>query len=199
MIRPHDLLRLNWPVTPATAPRWVVLALCRTPWVVARRALAAEGRVAVGVRGPHRAQRFALDVPLDAVAAVLPPEALTARAHTLRAELPAVRALHAVRPRLDRTGLRWGPGGSVGFELATGLPAITRDSDLDIVLRVEHPPPLAELAAVQASLQDLSVRVDCQLDAPWGAVALAELLSGADRVLLRTPNGPRLVWTETLT
>ena len=34
-----------------------------------------------------------------------------------------------------RRGDRWGPGGSVGFEIATGAATATATSDLDLILR----------------------------------------------------------------
>jgi phosphoribosyl-dephospho-CoA transferase len=192
--RPHDLLHLARPgeLVPAAAPAWVAPALRVAPWVVVRRASAPPGHLPVGVRGRHRDERFALQIPMDHVAKVLPPDALTARAGALP-DLPAARALHVVRPLLATTGLCWGPGGSVGFELATGLPTITADSDLDLVIRVERLLPRSELAALHAALRRLPARADCQLDTPTGALALAELVSGAGQVLLRTATGPRLV------
>jgi hypothetical protein len=30
--------------------------------------------------------------------------------------------------------MSWGPGGSVGYELASGIPAVRADSDLDFIL-----------------------------------------------------------------
>jgi phosphoribosyl-dephospho-CoA transferase len=36
-------------------------------------------------------------------------------------------------------------------------------------------------------------RVDCQVDTPLGAVALAEMLSAAPRILIKATNGPRMV------
>src|SRR5207244_2642648 len=39
-------------------PAWVRPALAKYPWVVARRAIAPEDRIAVGVRGQERQQRW---------------------------------------------------------------------------------------------------------------------------------------------
>lgn len=193
-LRPHDLLRLTrvGAVVPADAPSWASPALAAAPWVVVRRAHASPGRLPVGLRGGDRAERLALEILPDQIAEVSPPEFLTARADHLP-DLPAARALHAAQPRLNTTRLRWGPTGSVGFQLATGYPAITPDSDLDLVVRVDRLPPRAELFALHAALQRLPARADCQIDTPDGAMALGELVSGRDHVLLRTATEPRLV------
>jgi phosphoribosyl-dephospho-CoA transferase len=39
-------------------PIWVRPALAKYPWVVARRAISPEDRIAVGVRGQERQQRW---------------------------------------------------------------------------------------------------------------------------------------------
>ena len=193
--RAHDLLRLSNPldVVPADAPGWVAPALRAAPWVVVRRARASAGRVPVGVRGKARAQRFAMEVPETTVTELLAPEDLTARVGSLKRDLPAARALHAVSALLDETALSWGPTGSVGFELASGLPTINASSDLDVLLRPAQPPTRAWLRFLYAALARLAARVDCQIETDAGAVALGELLSGTREVLLRTPTGPRLI------
>jgi phosphoribosyl-dephospho-CoA transferase len=194
--RPHDLLRLSRAgVLPPDVPAWANSALSVTPWVVVRRAVAPMGRIAVGVRGTSRSERYATAVDPDDVCKVVAPEDL---AHVLprgRRELAAMCTLDTVRPVLDDTGLPWGPTGSVGFELATGIPTVTTESDLDLLVRV---PPGASgslrlLAALHRELGSLAVRVDCQVETPSGAVALAELVGEASDVMARTAAGPRLV------
>jgi phosphoribosyl-dephospho-CoA transferase len=59
--RVHDLLLLrSGRVHPAcmTEPSWVQMAMKRSPWVVVRRVNAPHGKVAVGVRGTDRSQRW---------------------------------------------------------------------------------------------------------------------------------------------
>jgi phosphoribosyl-dephospho-CoA transferase len=106
-------------------------------------------------------------------------------------EVAAVFAAH------DQTG-RWGPGGSVGFELASALPCTTPDSDLDLVLQADRPIALPDAARLQAELSKLPARIDVLLETPHGAVALSELVRARGVMLLRCPHGPRLVsdpWT----
>ena len=195
--RPHDLLRLADYASelPADAPEWVRTSLTRTPWVVARRAVASPGLVPVGVRGRRRAQRYAMTVPHNAVEQTVTPEQLRGAAPTEDRGLSALVTLRMVRPYLDSTGLVWGPTGSVGFELATGHHTVTEDSDLDVVLRIGHltSTVLQQLSSLHTLLLATSARVDCQLDCPAGAVALAEIISADAQVIVRTAEGPRLL------
>jgi phosphoribosyl-dephospho-CoA transferase len=192
--RPHDLLRLPGPeVLPRDAPPWVRRGLGAAPWVVVRRAAAPTGLIAVGVRGASRSERYATEIDLDDVDEVAAPEDL---AHMPpRRELAVMSTLQAVRPLLDDTGLPWGPTGSVGFELATGIPTATPESDLDLLVRVPRGSAevLARLAALYREFGSLAVRVDCQVGTSAGAVALAELVGGPCEVMVRTAQGPRLV------
>jgi phosphoribosyl-dephospho-CoA transferase len=193
--RPHDLLRLSGRRVPPDAPRWASRALGVTPWVVVRRAAAPTGRIAVGVRGTSRSERYATAVDPDDVCEVVEPEDLAHIVPRAGRELAAMCTLHAVRPVLECTGLPWGPTGSVGFDLATGIPAATTESDLDLIVRVSRglSGALALLAALHREFRSLAVRVDCQVEIPSGAIALAELVGGQSDVMVRTAAGPRLV------
>lgn len=196
--RPHDLLRIASPARLCReAPAWVTPALREAPWVVVRRARCAPGHVPVGIRGPGRSHRHATTIETGIVTEIITPPDLLARPMTLH-DLPVTRAFHQAAAVLAPTGLRWGPAGSLGFSLATGISVITADSDLDLVLTVDHVPPLAMLADMRAALHELPARVDCQLDLPIGGVALDELLT-ADRVLVRTADGPALMRVAQLT
>jgi phosphoribosyl-dephospho-CoA transferase len=113
----------------------------------------------------------------------------------------SLHVLDAIDDVFSSLGLAWGPTGSVGFELATGVAATSTTSDLDVVVRAPEPWPLENAREIADELERLPTRVDVQLDAPAGAVMLAEYASGG-RVLLRTPDGPRLVydpWWEAAT
>jgi phosphoribosyl-dephospho-CoA transferase len=149
------------------------------------------------VRGSTRAERFAALLAPEAVAARVIPEDLIAERvwhHMPRARLMGpIRVLNAVDELFSSLGLVWGPTGSVGFELATGVAAAGTTSDLDVVVRAPEPWPLANAGEIADYLNQLPARVDAQLDAPAGAVMLSEYARG-ERVLLRTPGGPRLTW-----
>jgi phosphoribosyl-dephospho-CoA transferase len=195
--RPHDLLRLSPEAleTPDHSPVWAARELARVrPWVVVRRSVAEPGTVAVGVRGSARQERWALTVNLQCVLERVSPEALalgrswrSVGAH--RRELPALAILEAVAGLLEGRGLAWGPGGSVGYELASGLPAVRESSDLDLILRRPEPLPRTTAREILEDLASLPDRVDAQIDTGTGSVALAEWAAGRE-VLLRRAGGP---------
>ncbi len=207
-MRPHDMLRLTSSAGlrhEESVPAWVATSLARAPWVVVRRARAPAGLIPVGVRGSTRAERFAALLAPDAVAARVSPEDLIAErvwdqmARARRVE--SLRVLDAVGELFSSVGLVWGPTGSVGFELATGVAVAGTASDLDVVVRVPELWPLENAREIADHLNRLPTRVDAQLDTPAGAVTLAEYARGG-RVLLRTPDGPRLTldpWREAST
>ena len=197
MPRPHDLL---WGLRPQhlaqDAPAWARAALARHAPVVVRRAVAEPGWVAVGIRGMAREQRFAGWMRLADIRRRLSPEAI-ARAGRWRAhaqpQWPALRALAQLAPELTAFGLAWGVTGSLGFELASGLPAVHPASDLDLLLRAPQPVSRAWAQSLCAQLDGASGRIDLQLETPCGALALREWAKGAARVLLKTSGGPLLV------
>jgi phosphoribosyl-dephospho-CoA transferase len=141
----HDLIRLSDPTAltwDTPAPPWVVTTMRRIPWIVVRRGFIRNGLIPVGVRGPVRSQRFAAFVPVTEIADRLSPEDLTdahcmiepKRTHVVR----ALGAIERVKPILTAHGYCWGPGGSVGFELATSEAAATASSDLDLIVRLNR-------------------------------------------------------------
>jgi phosphoribosyl-dephospho-CoA transferase len=196
--RAHDLLRLKRLAESDDEPAWVRAALARAPFAVVRRAEAAAGFVAAGVRGATRAERYGTWIPVQDIEASVSPEALLdCEPAPERAALPAFVALAALRAHDALSGYVWGPAGSVGFELASQTPTITASSDLDVLIRVPQRGDPASLHALADALADAArlagTRVDAQLETPAGGVALAELTMGKARVLLRASDGARLV------
>jgi phosphoribosyl-dephospho-CoA transferase len=180
----HDLL---WGMTPeqlpAHAPSWVIESLGAGQPVVVRRALSAQGQVAVGVRGRLREQRHATVMSVDMISRCVKPEALC---HvSIDRDLPAVHALHQLRPLLDDCGWVWGVSGSAGFELASGVQALHEGSDLDLILRTPQPLARSEAQELLKLLEAAVCPVDMQLQTPFGAVALREWAGSAQRVLLK--------------
>jgi phosphoribosyl-dephospho-CoA transferase len=215
-LKTHTLLRIGGAAALATEadsdlPTWVGKSLQRAPWVVVRRAQMRDGLIPVGVRGESRQERFASWICANAVLEYVTPQALAARrpwATTLEPSRCAVVPALATLDRADRImsehGLQglWGPGGSVGFELASGVPAATASSDLDLVIyagRLEPGGPLGQSSmdiarSLVAALATLPVRVDVLLELPDGALALAEYIRPpGGSVMLRTTEGPRLI------
>lgn len=186
------------------APAWVEPTLKETPWVVVRRGYVRGGMIPVGVRGATRAQRFSTLLAMADIAEQVSPEELTdfrsVLQPTRRDAVPALAALTRVAPFLERRGYDWGPGGSVGFELATGAATATPSSDLDVILRQAYRLEPHEGDALRAALVEAATpaRIDVLLETPLGGVSLADLAARPTHVLVRTPDGARLVgdpWT----
>jgi len=199
----HDLSRLREPVTLTAdepAPVWVEAALERAPWVVVRRGYVEDGRLPVGVRGTTRGQRFPAWAPAADIVERVSPEDLTGcgpvRGWRRQDEAPALAALVRVTPVLDCRGVPWGPAGSVGFELATGVETATASSDLDVILRQAVRMLKNEAVALLGALADAAApaRINVLLETPRGGVALADLATGLSRIVVRTPDGVR--WME---
>src|ERR1700683_2567356 len=197
----HDLIRLREPIAltvDAAVPAWVEPALRRAPWVVVRRGHVRNGMIPVGVRGLTRSQRFAAFLAVAEIADRLSPEDLTDSLYAIerprRDTAPALAALVRVAPILARRGDRWGPGGSVGFEIATGVLTETSSSDLDLILRQDRRLEPCEAIELRAALAEAAVpvRIDVMLETPCGGVSLTDLAAMPGQVLVRTPDGARL-------
>lgn len=188
----HDLL---WGMTPAQlpadAPHWAIDSLAAGQPVVVRRALSAEGLIAVGVRGLLREQRLAAFMRVDSIVRRVSPEALC-HVDSPR-DLPVMQALRHLRPMLDDCGWVWGVSGSVGFELASGFAAMHAASDLDLILRAPQPITRQQARGLVAFFDRAACRVDMQLQSPFGAVALREWASASARVLLKNAQQAQLV------
>ncbi|MCQ4313936.1 malonate decarboxylase holo-ACP synthase [Pseudomonas stutzeri] len=198
--RPHDLL---WGMTSeqllADAPEWARQMLATGQPVVVRRALTAVGQIAVGLRGISRDQRYATVMDVSRALRCVSPEQLIEALPS--SELPAFKALAAIKPFLDDLGRSWGVTGSVGYQLATGMPTAHAESDLDLLLRMPCELTRYEAHELQRLLDQACCRVDMQLETPAGAVALREWAGAASRVLLKCSSGARLVgnpWRDSL-
>jgi phosphoribosyl-dephospho-CoA transferase len=191
-VLPHDLLwGCRAEQLPVDAPAWVAAALAAGQPVVVRRAVLADGYVAIGVRGARREQRYGAQMQAADITRRVSPEALThLDGHH---DWPALRALRQLRPMLDASGWAWGVSGSAGFELASGVPALHADSDLDLILRAPLALERGEAQALLVLLDQTECPVDLQVQTPHGAVALREWARAAGKVLLKSSSGALLV------
>jgi phosphoribosyl-dephospho-CoA transferase len=194
-VKVHDLLWISkgselWSLD---HPSWVRDALGQAPVVVVRRTEAPRGFVAVGIRGTSREQRHAAFLRKQDVLARRTPGSLAAEQawhrSSLALPLALFTALEMVGELSKKRQLLWGPIGSVGYQLATGMPATSATSDLDLLVRCNDLLDHESLRALHA-LQ-LGVRFDVILEGPQGAVALDEYLQNR-RTLIKTKRGPRV-------
>jgi phosphoribosyl-dephospho-CoA transferase len=84
----------------------------------------------------------------------------------------------------------WGPGGSVGFELATGSHVVNSESDLDIVIHAEGKITREDARSLYARTINLPVALDIRVETRACGFSLTEYATaGSARILLRTPDG----------
>jgi phosphoribosyl-dephospho-CoA transferase len=192
--RVHDLVRFAVPADDVRLPPWVLRDQESAWGVVRRQSARADDGVALGLRGRERSERVAVEVSTGDILEVVAPEDLVARPlrDTVNPGLArALSALSSVTPG-KLGGLAWGPTGSAGFELATGIRAVRETSDLDMILRADQSVAREVARGILQFVLTLPCRVDCLLEAGRGAVALAEWAADDGSVLLRTPDGPVL-------
>ncbi|MDO5102140.1 MAG: malonate decarboxylase holo-ACP synthase [Lautropia sp.] len=194
-MRPHDLLWLDSLPQPVSGvlPEWFDLSW---PVVVRRDASGFSHQVPIGVRGLQRQQRCAGWILSSQVCRVCTPEQLAEPCYWesyAACRLPAIGALWQVAPVLNELEVAWGPVGSVGFTLASGVLACRVSSDLDLLIRAPMPLPKAVLNELAVLLKHAACGLDIQVDTSKGGFSLTEWLLGRGQVLLKTAYGPRLV------
>jgi phosphoribosyl-dephospho-CoA transferase len=124
-----------------------------------------------------------------AAASVAPTAAALSRATAI----PALRALSLLTQRWKAFDSPWGPGGSVGFELATGRHTVTPQSDLDVVIYANERMTVNDARLLRDSTQGLPAPVDIRVETPTCGFSLVEYASRAPApILLRIPSGALL-------
>jgi phosphoribosyl-dephospho-CoA transferase len=204
-VRPHDLLLLRSVEALADGleiPEWVTASLAQAPYVVVRRLLHPESMLGIGVRGASRAQRWGGFVHIDKVLDKISPYQLRlSNISELRLKaIPVFEQLGNLEELWQGLQYKWGPGGSVGFELASGLAVTTANSDLDIVIYVDAPLGRHDAQDILRSARLVAPKADILVETPFVAFSLAEYVSHSGRqILLRSNSGPRLTddpWSE---
>jgi hypothetical protein len=88
---------------------------------------------------------------------------------------------------------KWGPGGSVGYELVSRIPVVTRESDLDLIVSAPEPFDRQFGGAVMHRIAAAPGKVDVRVETSWCGFSLEEYSRQCgERFLVRTPAGPRL-------
>jgi phosphoribosyl-dephospho-CoA transferase len=196
--RTHDLLEIDpepFLSLHASVPEWAAEELQRAPFLVVRRGRVSEQTIPVGVRGPERNQRWAAFCHTELVKSITtPPQLLKRTAPIFRLDsVPAFRSLSLLEERWTNFDRLWGPGGSVGFELATGSHAARPESDLDIVLYADRPITTDEAKSLCGFTSGLPSAIDIRVETKACGFSLKEYASqGSAPILLRTPYGVEL-------
>jgi phosphoribosyl-dephospho-CoA transferase len=183
----HDLLHIVRPSVICTGePSWVRQTLLECPWVVVRRAQAAPGLIAVGVRGDARSERWATFCEEHLVRKIVRPEELLFY-NSISKDVQEMNERWA-----DLT-LPWGPAGSVAFELASGRRVTTKASDLDLVIRAKQRIRMEEARSLLDRTLGLEKKVDVRVETPVCGFALEEyVLANSAKILLRYADEVRL-------
>ena len=138
--------------------------------------------------GPSAAPPISGATALDRVAAPVLPSARVQA-------IPALRSLVSLASNETWQAFPqpWGPGGSVGFELATGRDTATPQSDLDVVIYADERLSAQEAKCLLAATQHLASIVDVRVETPVCGFSLTEYASQTPApILLRTASGPLL-------
>lgn len=192
--RPHDLLWLtDSDALEDVSEEWVASQWQPRLPVVVRRDVSHDARIPVGVRGMRRDQRAAGWVNVVKVKRIISPEELASRDLLVKSpfvSMPPVQG--AIQLALREWPWSWGITGSCGYALATEVPVLHADSDLDLLIRCPQRVERESLLEWQAVIGQLLCRADTQIETPQGAFALAEWLRDG-RVLLKTNSGPEIV------
>ncbi|WP_419715641.1 malonate decarboxylase holo-ACP synthase [Dickeya dadantii] len=193
--RPHDLLWL----TSREALEGIDAPWVDSQWrpalpVVVRRDVDPAGRIPVGVRGLRRDQRAAGWVTAESMVRVVTPEMLCdlpSLLHSPFVSQPPVQV--AIQLAQQHWPWQWGITGGTGYALATQMPVLHADSDLDVLIRAPQALDRDALADWQRQLSSSRLcRADTQVETPHGGFALAEWLRDG-QALLKTDRGPRRV------
>ena len=200
---PHDLLWLK----PGTLskdcdlPEWVNVYWADDMPVVVRRDFSETGLIPVGIRGRKRSERTATWTRPEDVVRKLSPEGIIAGIRNMESvPFAGMKPVQALQILLEEGWTdTWGVTGSCAFALATGLPVMHDESDLDLLIRCPQSLPKGYFVGKADCLEKLPCRADIQVETPVGAFSLKEWLrEGTDRVLLKTNTGPILTATPWL-
>ncbi|ENX41387.1 malonate decarboxylase holo-ACP synthase [Acinetobacter sp. NIPH 2100] len=183
-IQAHDLLWGMSPhMLPDNVPDWAIQVLLEQKPVVVRRGMTKIHMIPVGIRGEQRNQRFATEMPTQAIIKTVSPESLLAKNLAFFPHLQ--HKLQQIYTTMQSFALPWGYTGSVGYELATGLKTVNQNSDVDLLIRTEQFISKSEAQIILTALENLGINIDVQLQTPLGGVALKEWARTAGEVLLK--------------
>ena len=160
-------------------------------WVVVRRGFISDGLIPVGVRGSQRHERCAGYTRFSEVVEIRRPDQLRLPlAEDSRRELQAFQSLSYLENHLVGLDMSWGPGGSVGYELASGVPAVRVDSDLDLIIVSHRKLDIAAAQDLWRVVSSAPGKVDTLVETPFSGFSLEEFVTTSPReILLRTSDG----------
>jgi phosphoribosyl-dephospho-CoA transferase len=189
----HDLILLGTESAVASAEGERVCPSLNPirPWVVVRRGRISDKLIPVGVRGAQRHERCAGFTGVSEVLEARRPDQLRLLlADDSRRALQAFRSLSYLESHLVGLPMIWGPGGSVGYELASGVAAVRDSSDLDLILFAPKKLDMAEAQDLWRMISSAPGKVDVLVETLFCGFSLEEFVTTSPRtILLRTSDG----------
>jgi phosphoribosyl-dephospho-CoA transferase len=190
----HDLILLRTEsavISTQGDPACPYLNPNQRPWVVVRRGRISDGLIPVGVHGSQRHERWAGFTRLSEVLETRRPDQLRLLlAEDSRRALQAFRTLFYLESHLVGLDMSWGPGGSVGYELASGIPVVRNGSDLDLILFAPKKLEITEAQDLWHMIRSAPGKIDALVETPYCGFSLKEFVSTSPRkILLRTSDG----------
>jgi phosphoribosyl-dephospho-CoA transferase len=199
-LRPHYLLKIDTAAISCDhssldrgVPASIRQELEETNFVVVRRGVITENWVPIGIRGRERSQRWAAWYPRYAIQEIVKPMDLLPQVSIVNDPPPVRRGLRTLMKAWKWLTYPWGPAGSLGFEVATGKPTTTPQSDLVVVIYADAPLSRRVAQRLLASADDLEVKLDIRIETPTCGFSLTEYATSPTKtILLRTAAGPLL-------
>ena len=193
----HDLILLRTEsavISTPGDPACPYLNPNQRPWVVVRRGPISDGLIPVGVRGSQRHERCAGFAGLNEVLETRRPDQLRLLlAEDSRRALQVFRTLSYLESHLIGLDMSWGPGGSVGYELASGIPSVRNSSDLDFILFAPKKLDMTEAQDLWRVISSAPVKVDALVETPFCGFSLQEFVTASPRQILLRTNGGRIL------
>lgn len=199
-INVHTLLKVRKPenmILKSSADDWVEEVMKKSTYVIVRRG-EQEKSIPVGIRGFNKSQRMAAVIDFNNWSKKFTPQDAVntfKQTNNARFSLPAFQLLGKLIPILS--SYDWGVGGSLEYELATGLETVTENSDVDIIMtRPIHKMSVLEAKELVNELHSISpVHADIQIVKDDIGFSLEEYAQDRNNeIMVKTNQGPKLVY-----
>ncbi|MBP2057755.1 phosphoribosyl-dephospho-CoA transferase [Lactobacillus colini] len=194
----HDLLHvkdINKIQINGVIPEWARDMLQRSSYVIVRRGDQNQ-KIPVGIRGLKKSQRLAAWIDYDNFDKIFTPINAVKKFqqnNNHRFELPAFKLLKKLIPIMKN--YKWGVGGSLEYELATGIHMVHQTSDVDVIMYQPNEISRQDAKNLIDKLHQISiVHADIQVVYDDIGFSLEEYAWGKNKeILVKTNAGPRLV------
>lgn len=180
-------------------PTWVKQKVARYPVAVVRRDVITD-KIAIGIRGDTKAQKFAAYITPDKITKYLSSVDVLKLVKNHNSNVDLWKAISEIRSYLDKKNLNWGLSGSAAYELVTGIPTVTKNSDIDLIAFKQEKLSQVEAKSLLAYLNSFGLHADVQIMRGSAGFSLEEYAkSKNNEVLIKSNKGPylsRTPWEE---